>query len=72
MQSYLLTKLVETACLLLHVLMCVRQQGKVIGEVKASNVLKSVHLMPLGCSSVVRRITQSSTGLKRTADMTYL
>ena len=40
MQSYLLTKLVETACLLLHVLMRVRQQRKVIGEVKVPQRIK--------------------------------
>ena len=33
---------------------------------------QSVHLIPLGGSSVVRRITQSTTRLKRTADMTSL
>ena len=34
-QSYLLTKLAETAFLLLHVLIHVKQQRKVVGEVKA-------------------------------------
>ena len=34
LQSYLMTKLAETVCLLLHVLMRVRQQHKVIGKVE--------------------------------------
>ena len=35
LQSYLLTRLAETACLFLHMLMRVRQQCEVVGEVKA-------------------------------------
>ena len=64
LQSYLLAILAETACLLLHVLICVRQQCKVVDEVK---VLQGIKECP---SSVVRRITQSITRLKRAADMT--
>ena len=33
LRSYLMTKLADTACLLLHVLARVRQQRKVVGEV---------------------------------------
>ena len=40
LQSYLLTKLAETACLLLHVLMLVRQQHKVVGGVKVLQHIK--------------------------------
>ena len=57
LQSYLLAILAETACLLLHVLICVRQQCKVVDEVK---VLQGIKECP---SSVVRRITQSITRL---------
>ena len=40
LQSYLLTKLAEMACLLLHVLMLVRHQCKVISEVKVLQRIK--------------------------------
>ena len=40
LQSYLLTKLAETACLLLHVLMYVRQQCKVVSKVKVLHYIK--------------------------------
>ena len=38
---------------------------------RSSSVSNSVHLIPLRWSSVVCRITQSITKLKRTADMTH-
>ena len=38
--QYMLTKLVETECLLLHVLMRVRQQRKVVSEVKVLQRIK--------------------------------
>ena len=40
LQSYPLTKLAEAACLLLHVLFCVRQQCKVISEVQVLQRIK--------------------------------
>ena len=40
LQSYLLTKLAERVCLLSHVLMRVRQQREVIGEVKVLQRIK--------------------------------
>ena len=40
LQSYLLTKLAEMACLLFHVFMCVRQQHKVVNEVKVLHCVK--------------------------------
>ena len=43
LQSYLLTTLAETVCLLLHLLMYVRQQHKVIGKVK---VLQRINECP--------------------------
>lgn len=40
LQSYMLTKLAETAYLLLHVLMRVRQQRKFVDEVKVLQCIK--------------------------------
>ena len=45
LQSYLLTKLAETAYFLLHMLMNVRQQHKVIGEAMVFQHIKECHLL---------------------------
>ena len=71
LQSYLSTKLAEMACLLLHVLMCVRQQCKVVVELKVLQCIKECPSDPFWLVSVVCCITLSITRLKRTADMTH-
>ena len=64
LQSYPVTKLAQMPCLLLHVLMHVRKQARLLAESRSSSISKSIHLIPLSWSPVVRCITQSITRLK--------
>ena len=51
---------------------CVRDSSAgLLAKSRSSSVSKSVHLIPLGWSSVVRHIIQSIARLKRAVDMTH-
>ena len=75
LQSYLLTKLAEMACLLLHVLMRVKQQRKVVGDVKVLQRVKECPSDPsrlvFCCASYYPIYHQAKKDCRHDASLTY-